>query len=148
MVELPAGVHAIQLMVNDGHVNSQPDEVNITVVAPLECKVRITPSTINLRSHEAHILACIRFPRRFTAAEAESDEPLLIYPGGIQAARRWWTVEGHADQVSMFGFFDKVDLSGEVQNGAAELTVVGRFRSGQVFYGRDTVQVMEKGKGR
>ena len=28
---LPVGVHAIQLMVNDGRVNSQPDEVTVTV---------------------------------------------------------------------------------------------------------------------
>lgn len=33
-IELPIGTHTIQLMVNDGHTNSQPDEVNITVVAP------------------------------------------------------------------------------------------------------------------
>lgn len=33
-IELPIGVHTVQLMVNDGHVNSQPDEVNITVLPP------------------------------------------------------------------------------------------------------------------
>ena len=33
-IELPIGAHTIQLMVNDGHANSQPDEVNIIVVAP------------------------------------------------------------------------------------------------------------------
>src|SRR5207342_2198731 len=33
-IELPAGAHTIQLMVNDGRASSQPDQVNITVVAP------------------------------------------------------------------------------------------------------------------
>lgn len=146
-IELPIGVHTVQLMVNDGHVNSQPDEVNITVVAPLECNVKITPSAINLRSNGPHILARIRFPDGITRAEADSDEPLLIYPRGIQAMRRW-TVGGDANQVSILGAFDKGDLSGVVQNGPAELTVVGRLRSGQLFYGRDTVQIMEQGKAK
>jgi K319L-like, PKD domain len=34
IIELPLGTHAIQLMVNDGHANSQLDEVNIIVVVP------------------------------------------------------------------------------------------------------------------
>jgi hypothetical protein len=46
----------------------------------------------------------------------------------------------------MFALFDKRALSGELHRGFAELTVVGRLRSGQVFYGRDTVQIIEKGK--
>jgi hypothetical protein len=33
-IELPPGSHTIQLMVSDGHVNSQPDAVTITVVSP------------------------------------------------------------------------------------------------------------------
>ena len=43
---------------------------------------------------------------------------------------------------------DRGSLSGKVQDGPLELTVVGRLGSGQVFYGRDTVQVMEKGKAK
>src|SRR5262249_32459465 len=37
---LPIGVHTFQLMVNDGHVNSEPAAVKVTVVAPLECEVK------------------------------------------------------------------------------------------------------------
>ena len=146
-IELPTGVHSIQLMVNDSQVNSQPRGVNITVVGPLECKVKIAPSTINLGSKGLHVLACVRFPDGFTRTEVGSDEPPLIYPGGIQATR-WWTVGGHAKHVSMFACFDKLSLSAELQKGRAELTVVGRLGSGQMFYGRDTVRIMEKGKGR
>jgi hypothetical protein len=131
-------------MVNDGHAISQPVGVKVTVVGPVECEVKIAPSTINLRSNGRHILARIRFPHGFTGAEAGSDEPLLLYPGGVQAAR-WWTVRGHAHHVSMFACFDKRALSGELQMGRAELTVVGKLRSGQVFYGRDTVRIVENG---
>ena len=48
----------------------------------------------------------------------------------------------------LFGFFDKTALAGVAHNGLVQLTVVGKLRSGQMFYGRDTVQVMEKGRER
>ncbi len=145
-LELPVGVHTVQLMVNDGHLNSEPDAVKITVVAPLECKVKIAPSTINWRGSRPNILARIRLPAGFTRADAESDEPLLMLPSGAQATRIW--ILEDANQVSLFGFFDKTALAGVAHNGPVQLTVVGKLRSGQMFYGRDTVQVMEKGKER
>src|SRR5207249_9601146 len=88
-IELPVGVYTVQLMVNDGHLNSQPAAVKITVVAPLECNLKIAPSTINLRSNGQNILACIRFPEGFSGADADSDASLQLSPGGIQALRRW-----------------------------------------------------------
>ena len=122
-------------------LNSEPDEVRITVVAPVECAVKIAPSTINLRSNGLHILASIRFPEGVTRAEAESNEPLVIYPGGIPATRRW-TAGGGANPVGIFAFFDKDALCDVVHNGPAELTVAGKLSSGQWFYGRDAVEVI------
>lgn len=144
-IELPVGVHTIQLMVNDGHVSSQPAAVKVTVIAPLECNLKIAPSAINVRSEGLNILAGIRFPDGFTAADADNDAPLRLYPGGIQATGRW-TAGGEADHVNLFVFFDKDALSGEVQNGPTELTVVGKLRTGQLFYGRDTIKVIGTGK--
>jgi len=142
-IELPIGIHTVQLMVNDGHLNSQPAEVKITVVAPLECNLKIAPSTINLRSNGQNILACIRFPEGFSEADADSDTSLQLSPGGIQALRRW-TANDEANQLSLFAFFDRAALSGAAQNGPAELTVVGTLRSGQLFYGRDTVEIQQR----
>ena len=79
--------------------------------------------------------------------DADSDAPLQTFPGGAQALRRW-TANDEANQIGLFAFFDRAALSGEVQNGPAELTVVGTLRSGQLFYGRDTVQIMENGNPR
>jgi hypothetical protein len=139
-LELPIGVHTIQLMVNDGRANSQPAEVKVTVVGPIACKARIAPSSVNLRSNGPHILGSIEFPAGFTRAQAESVESLSISPGGAQATRRW--IEGGADKVSLFAFFGRDDLSGVTQNGPAELTIIGKLRSGQWFYGRDTVKIV------
>ena len=132
-IKLPVGVRMVQLMVNDGHANSQPDGVKVIVVGPVECEVKITPPTINLRSHWRYILASIRFPRGFTKAEAGSDEPLLLYPGGIQAAR-WWTV-GAPCQPSEYVCHALIRalFLVSVHNGRAELTVAGRPGAANYF---------------
>ncbi len=144
-LDLPAGVHTIQLMVNDGHVNSEPSAVTVTVVAPFECDVKVAPSAINLRSNGPHILACVRFPAGLTTTQVESDSPLLIYPGGIAAMRRWTEI-GDAGQVSVFAFFNRDALADLLQPGPADLMVVGKLRSGQMFYGSDTVKVIGNDK--
>jgi hypothetical protein len=131
-------------MVNDGHLNSQPDPVNITVVAPLECKLKIAPSTINLRSNRRHILAHISLPDGFTAGQTVSDEPLVIYPGNIKAMKQW--LSDDPDQAGVFAFFDTEAFAGQMHSGPAEVTVAGKLLSGQLFFGRDTVQIIETGK--
>jgi hypothetical protein len=40
-IELPAGLHTAQLMVNDGQMNSAMAELKITVVGPLHPRFRI-----------------------------------------------------------------------------------------------------------
>jgi hypothetical protein len=142
-IQLPVGVNTIQLMVNDGHVNSQPTEVKVTVVAPLEFATKIAPSAVNPNSNGPHILACIRLPDEFNGPPVDANEPLLLYPGAIQATRRW-TARDEAGRTIVFAFFGKDDLSGVVQDGPAELTVVGKLTSGQLFYGRDKIKVIGK----
>jgi hypothetical protein len=145
-IELPVGVHTVQLMVNDGHASSPPAAVNITVVAPLECQLRIAPSTINLNSEESHILASIRFPDGITGDDADNDAPLLLYPGGIQPVKQWTEGGLDGEAVLLFAFFDRDEVAAQVPDGSAELTVVGTLRSGQLFYGRDTVKIIGKDK--
>jgi hypothetical protein len=140
-LQLPVGVYTIQLMVNDGRLNSQPVQVTVTVVAPLECQMKIAPSAINLGANGPHILARIQFPQSITGADVQSGEPLQTYPGGIQAMRLW-TDAGRGNQVSLFAFFGKDALSGVTHNGPTELTVTGKLRSGQVFFGRDTIKII------
>jgi hypothetical protein len=134
-------------MVNDGQMNSEPAVVKITVVAPLECKLKIAPSTINLRSEGPHVLSRIQLPDGISPADVDSDAPMLLYPGGIQAMRRW-ADDSSAEPACAFAFFDRNALSGIATNGSAELTVTSRLRSGQLFFGRDSVQVIEKAKGK
>lgn len=144
-IELPVGVHTVQLMVNDSHLNSEAAQVKITVVAPLECALNISPSTFSLKSNGQNILARVRFPEGFSAAAVDSDAPLQIFPGGFHAVRSW-IANDETNQPCLFAFFDRAALSAELQDGDTELTVVGTLRSGQTFYARDTVHIIEPGK--
>jgi hypothetical protein len=146
-MELPVGVYTFQLMANDGHQDSLPDEVTVTVVAPVKCKLDLAPSTINLNSNQQNILARIQLPAEFTRTDLDGIARLLLYPGGAQAVKQWIVVDD-VGLASVFSFFDKSAITGELQIGSPELTVVGALRSGQVFYGRDTVRVIQNGNGK
>ncbi len=50
--------------------------------------------------------------------------------------------------VTTIASFAREDLAGAVRNGSAELTVIGKLRSGQFSYGRDTVKIIGKDRKR
>jgi len=144
-IELPVGVHTIQLVVNDGYADSAPDDVNVTVVAPLTGKLSIEPCVINRRSNQPHILAFIRLPAGIKRSDIDCNEPITLYPGGIEASRRWVIPcnDGGRPSTGIFAFFDKDTLMAAVpQNGNKELKVAGKLKSGQYFYGCDTVKII------
>jgi hypothetical protein len=140
-LELPAGVYTFQLMVNDGHFNSQPAQVIVTVVAPLPCALKVSPSALNPHNNGAHILAAIQFPDASTLAQVDGNTPLTLYPSGAQATRTW-TAADDSNTVKLFAFFDRDALSGLGGSGASELMVAGKLQSGQWFYAIDTIQVV------
>jgi hypothetical protein len=146
-IELPVGSHTAQLMVNDGQINSAIAELKIEVVGPMPCVLRILPNQINLRSHRAEVLAAIRFPLGLTGGNRNEDIALTIYPGGIPATRTWTVGAGVAPS-GVYGFFDKNQLTRELQSGPVTFTVVGTLPSGQVFQGSDTVHIQDENKAR
>ena len=144
-IKLPIGVHTIQLVVNDGYADSAPDDVNVTVIAPLKGNLKITPQTINSKSNQPHILAVIRLPASIKRSDIDCNEPITLYPGGIEASRRWIIPcnDGGRPSTGIFAFFDKDALMVAIpQNGDKELKVAGKLKSGQYFYGCDTVRII------
>jgi probable HAF family extracellular repeat protein len=146
-IELPVGVHTIQLVVNDGVVDSLPDEVNITVVAPIQGKLSVMPCVINRASNDTHVLANVRLPDGIKQSDIDSNEPLTLYPGDIESARQWILPCNERGRwfVNIFAFFDKDALTDAAgQNGCTKINVAGKLKSGQYFYGCDTVMIMGK----
>ncbi len=70
-------------------------------------------------------------------------EPLVLYPGGIEADEQKLLPDKTADDsVRIRAVFDRVELLAVTpDNGDVEVIVVGRFISGLYFYGTGTVTI-------
>ena len=148
-IELPVGEHIIELIVNDRVEDSEPDEVFITVVPPIESRLRIFPRTINRYSRQPRILALLRLPEGITRDQIDRDSPLVLYPGRIESTRQFVFERrrGKRRHTAIFAFFDKQELMAAVPaEGRVELEVIGRLKSGQYFHGSDTIRIINRGR--
>ncbi len=89
IIELPVGEHTIELIVNDGADDSEPNYVTITVIEPIESRLWILPRTINRQSRQRRIMAWLRLPQGITKDDIDSNTPLLLYPGEIEPTRQY-----------------------------------------------------------
>ena len=97
----------------------------------------------------AKIIAIVRLPKDITKNEIDLDQPLILFPGPVESSRqRVFSARGRLDsQVHIIAVFDKIDFTDAVAgSGKAEVTAVGRFLSGQYFYGTDTIRIITKGR--
>jgi hypothetical protein len=142
IIELPVGEHIIELIVNDRVDDSEPDEVVVTVIEPVQSRLWLVPRVINRHSRQPGVLALLRLPEGITENRIDKDEPLLLYPAGSEAMSQ--RVIGSPRQgTSIFAFFDKAELMDAVStNGSVELQVVGNLKTGQYFGGIDTILVI------
>ena len=144
-IMLPVGVHTIQLVVNDGTETSEPNEVVITVIGPIEADVHIVPSVINRQSHIKRIIAIVRLSEGIVKGDVVR-ESFELYAGGLDGEPVGAILErviGWGNMTRVFALFDKAELMDAVEGvGRVELTVVGRLESGQCVYGSDTVRIV------
>lgn len=145
-IELPVGQHFISLIVNDGTVNSEPNEVVITVVGPLEGNLNITPEVLNCRSKQPRIKAKMLLPEGITKDQIDTNELILLYPGQIEADKM--RISQDKDKCKVLhtvirASFDKDELMDAIDdNGQVELVVVGQLITGQYFFGTDEIRVI------
>ena len=106
----------------------------------------IFPHLINRHSRQRKILAWVRLPVGITKDQIDNDQPLMLYPGGIEAMPQYifQSRRQRNRSTSILAFFDKAELIDAVgENGSVELQVVGQFVDpGQYFYGNDTVVIV------
>ncbi|MGA2093041.1 MAG: hypothetical protein ABSH16_06490 [Sedimentisphaerales bacterium] len=146
-IELPVGQHVISLIVNDGTVDSEPNEVNITVVGPIEANLCVSPKVINCKSFMPRITAMLRLPKGITRDEIDINVPLVLYPGQIEADKIWisrgFDFKCRAWNTTILASFDKDQLMDAIDaNGVVELAVVGQLKTGQYFFGTDDIIVI------
>jgi len=128
------------------------DWSQLTIVWEDECATEvplwIEPLEIDRHGGTPEIMAMLRLPKGITDDQLDMNQPLMLYPGGIEAIYQF-TCEYSgriAIRTSVFACFDKNELMDAVpDDGPVELTVAGSLGTGQNFYGSDTMTI---GNGR
>jgi len=146
IIKLPVGEHKIELIVNDKLEDSQPDDVNITVVGPVEGRLWVIPFAINRQSGQQNILTLLKLPAGITKEQIDSGYKLLLYPGGIEAKMQYITQcwDNGSGRIGIVASFDRsAFLSSVSANGNVTLYVVGRLTTGQYFFGQGIVRIFD-----
>jgi hypothetical protein len=139
-IDLPLGEHVFTLIVNDGTLDSTPDEVLARVSRPVRTQAMVSPEQMVRRtSLPIQALAVLPQGRRIT--DFDATQPLVLLPGNIKAAAQSAFPWFHG-QVLVLARFKRADLMAAVPaNGMTQVTVVGRLKDGTYFAGTDSVNI-------
>jgi probable HAF family extracellular repeat protein/predicted outer membrane repeat protein len=142
IVELPVGEHIIELTVNDGIDDSEPDEVFIVVLPAMATTVKLTPRVLNLNSQGHWLKAHFVLPVGFSVEDVNANTPATVEPFGIES--EYMSVSVNEDgRVEIKAAFDRATFCDTgMDYGPAEVAVVGLLTSGQYFYGIDTIKII------
>ena len=143
-VSLPVGEHTIELIVNDGTEDSEPNDVVITVIGPVEADVHIVPRVISRNNHLKRVMAIIRLPEGIRRQDI-ADEPFVLCADetGESVEASWQRVLGWHRRPTVFALFDKDEVMAQLPDtGRVELTITGKLTSGQCISGSDTVRII------
>jgi parallel beta-helix repeat protein len=114
------------------------------VVATTQADLLISPRKINRNARGQKILAQLSLPEPIVKDDIDIYESLLLYPGSIEAGEQNIIPLGSGAQsnVKIHALFDTADLlAAMADNGDIEVTIIGRFKTGQYFYSTDTVTI-------
>jgi hypothetical protein len=134
-IKLPVGKHQIELIVDDGIDESEPDYCTIEVFAPLQVKLLCIPSTLNSRDHQRWILAVISMPLGVRKTDINLAVPLVFYPGPIESKQQFAFEFGWGWQrgTYVWALFNKSACIEQLEPDINKINVVGRLTSGRYF---------------
>lgn len=148
VIELPVGEHTIELVINDGIVYSEPNEVVITVIESIEAAVLVRPGVLNRKSAKGKMIARMHLPADITVDMFDSRQKLMLYPGGVEAlSQRVFRPRGPAGSdtgITILAFFNKGDVLDAIDdNGKVDIDIVGKLKSGQYIYSKDNIRIIQ-----
>jgi predicted outer membrane repeat protein len=144
IIELPVGEHIIELIVNDGIDDSEPDEVSITVVPPVEVMMKLTPQAFNCDSKGNWVKAHVTLPDGFLPEDVDINEPAWAGPMHIQS-EYIKLLGSDKGPVRLEVAFDRQAFCAQItEPGQLEITIIGSFVTGQNFYATDKITVINK----
>jgi len=128
-----------------GDVDVQDEE------EPLKAELLISPKVIRRQSRIPKVLALLRLPEGVTKGDVDGDKPLVLSTADCEVAIeascqkiiQWRRRRQRVLHVSILAFFDKAKLMEDfTDDGEVELQVRGQLKTGQQFYGSDTIRII------
>jgi len=113
-------------------------------VAAIQGELLVQPNKLNLNARGKKIFAVIRLPEAIVANDIDMSEAFILYPGGIEAdAQSIFQADRTAkDGVRIRAVFDRAKLLASMpDHDDVEVTVIGRFVSGEYFYSTDNIRI-------
>lgn len=111
------------------------------VVARPEGEMNILPRTISRQVQR--VLAVLYLPEPISGGDIDMYEPLVLYPGAVEAVEQNLQYKPAQGEVKIHAFFDKAELLAAASgDGDIEVTIIGRFISGEYFYCTDQVRII------
>ena len=143
-ITLPVGEHQIELVVDDGIDESQPDYCTITVIGPLKASLSLWPSIINPNARPLRILVLMQLPRDIEPQDV-SNQPLTMYPGQIQSKYQYVYKMGYGRhaRTMVIAVFNRNDICSTLgTEGRHQVKIAGQLKTGRYFFGADTITIV------
>ncbi len=140
VIELPAGEHIITLIVNDGAVDSEPNQATINVIAPICCpEAWFVPRILVCNDSNGYICVMIKLPADVSLKDIDSTVPWTFEPGGAKAKMEL----NSANRKGKFKllYFKKADILPLPANGLQTASVVGKMKDGRYIYCSGQIRV-------
>jgi hypothetical protein len=152
VIELGVGENERTLVVNDGLEDSEPNEVIVTVVGPVEVDVRVMPRVLNGKGRGRYVLAVMQLPDGIGRDDIDESYGFVLEPGGIDATF-WQVLESEGESI-IFAMFDRARLidategasTGKGGVSGVEVNVAGKLVFGEYIYGADVIRIIKPGK--
>jgi len=112
----------------------------------IEVEMKLTPQSLKLFSRGRWVKAHFVLPECFAAGDVDTNTPAVIVPSGSESDRMNISINKDGFVEIMSAFDRSVFCWAVGNNMSAErtVTVIGRFTSGQYFYGTETIKIVNK----
>jgi len=133
--------------VSNGIKDSVPDQVTISVLELIESDMVVWPRVIDRNVHAARVYASICLPRGIAKDQINTNQPLLLYPGGIEPSWQRIVQLGRAPVplTRINVYFDTDALMAAIsETGQVKLEIIGQLTTNEYFQGSDIVMITER----
>jgi glucuronoarabinoxylan endo-1,4-beta-xylanase len=145
-IQLPLGSREIELIVDDGLLESEPNYCTVNVISPVIARLYCNPTKL-VRNSKGRMQVYISLRGNLGSQIDPSFMP-VIYPGEIKAGKQIIKSKGKngTSMTYIKAAFDKGRCANELQISDNSVMVVGRLKSGQYYRATGHAWLVEDNK--